>query len=34
MANRNVFETTQAELYPLNHSHDVEEFSEDGSYDY
>ena len=34
MANRNVFETMQAELYPLHDSHDVEESSEDGSYDY
>ena len=34
MANRNVFETTQAELYPLNDSYDVEESSEDGCYDY
>ena len=30
MANRNVFETTQAELYPLNDSHDVKESSKDG----
>ena len=32
MANRNVFETMQAELYPLNDSHDVEESAENGSY--
>ena len=34
MANRNVFETMQAELYTLHNSHDVQESSKDGSYDY
>ena len=34
MANRNVFETMLAELCPLRDSHDVEESSDDGSYDY
>ena len=34
MANRNVFETMQAELHPLHDRHDVEEYSEDRNYDY
>ena len=34
MANRMVFETMLAELYPLPDSHDVEESSENGSYDH
>ena len=34
MANRNVCETMQAEFYILHDSHDVQESSEDGNYDY